>query len=183
MIRSWISWLSKAQTIYHTRRKSSCYRMDGNNKLFSRRAFSGQHDANFYCRNCSQPFAKWQGQCPACESWGQISERKLLSSDSSNGIAFGYRQPNAHTYNKTAKGIIQAAAKDSISWSGHLKASTQTKLTQPIKMVHVEDSTLLDERIALENKELVGISHSATVFCLFYVSRIGYLEVVWSKDP
>nr|CCA14322.1 DNA repair protein radA putative [Albugo laibachii Nc14] len=156
MIRSWVCWLSKTQKIWpaHTWRNSKQHRSYDYKELGSERVFSSQHEASFYCRNCSQPFAKWQGQCPACETWGQITERKMFPSDINNGLAVGYRQPNAHTYNKAANGIIQAAARSSISWSGQSTDPKHTHLTQPIKMMHVEDHTISDERIALESKEL-----------------------------
>jgi DNA repair protein RadA/Sms len=38
----------------------------------------------FFCNNCGNEFAKWQGQCNYCKEWNTIIEQKVVKTSSSN---------------------------------------------------------------------------------------------------
>jgi hypothetical protein len=92
----------------------------------------------FSCTTCGQPYAKWQGQCSACSTWGAIAPAQAASSP--------YRQSNAASF-----------AKSKPTAPSHMAAWTSTRdagATPAVRMKDVEVATFA-ERIALPDRELV----------------------------
>ncbi|TMW62192.1 hypothetical protein Poli38472_009685 [Pythium oligandrum] len=101
---------------------------------------SGSASHGFRCSGCGQHYAKWQGQCSSCDSWGTVAAAKPT--------APLYRQSNAASFNKTKR----ATSSHSVAWAG---ASDEfgASVTSVFRMKDVE-MDMISERIELSDREM-----------------------------
>ncbi|KAJ0408889.1 hypothetical protein ATCC90586_005926 [Pythium insidiosum] len=103
-----------------------------------RRCFaSSSSSLAFQCADCGQSYAKWQGQCSACSSWGAI--------EPATSSAPLYRQANAASYAKAKK-----TSASRVAWSGDREAAGPSAVFR-MKDVEMEAVT---ERIELPDREI-----------------------------
>jgi hypothetical protein len=102
----------------------------------------------FRCENCGQPYAKWQGQCTACDVWGEIKQAK------GNGLL--YRQENSSSYRKNKS--------SGASWVN----SFDKDVAMSVQRMNDVDIDTLARRIRLPDKELVRVYLTACTCYLLH---------------
>ncbi len=45
-----------------------------------------QHKTHFVCQECGASTPKWQGKCPACDSWNSLVEERIVATSSRNAV-------------------------------------------------------------------------------------------------